>query len=126
MTDALAALPVAVTEFDPDLADGTFTVIDRAGKPFLLPGVEGMSLMEIIRDFDLPIPATCGGAAACGTCHVYVDAACTGKLAAPREEEEWQLDHLASARPTSRLACQIVWQQDHLDGLVVTLAPLEG
>lgn len=128
MTDSVTP-PFAgetATAFDEALADGTFRVIDREGRVQRLPGVEGMSLMEILREFDLPILATCGGAAACGTCHVFVEPAFMPRLAPPREEEEWQLDRLLNASPASRLACQIIWRKELLDGVTLTLAPSEG
>ncbi|KAF0232235.1 MAG: hypothetical protein FD175_57 [Beijerinckiaceae bacterium] len=125
MTESLAAEKPDAIAFDEELADGTLTVIDRTGVAHRLPGVDGMSLMEIVRGFDLPIPATCGGAAACGTCHVFADARYGARLPKPTEEENWQLDHLIAARSESRLACQIIWNKGLLDGLVVTLAPLE-
>lgn len=125
MTEPLAAEKPDAIAFDEELADGALTVIDRAGTAHRLPGIDGMSLMEIVRGFDLPIPATCGGAAACGTCHVFVAPAFVARLAEPTEEENWQLDRLVAAKPESRLACQIIWNKGLLDGLVVTLAPLE-
>jgi 2Fe-2S ferredoxin len=118
-----AAAVAAADAFDEALADGTFSVIDRHGRAHRLPGVDGMSVMEILRAADLPVLATCGGAAACGTCHVYVDPAFASRLALPRAEEEWQLDHLLAVTPQSRLSCQILWRKDLLDGLIITLAP---
>jgi ferredoxin, 2Fe-2S len=112
--------------FDPALADGAFHVTDRAGLHHLLPGVNGFRLMEIMRECGLDIPATCGGACLCGTCHVVVDPAWTDKLPAPRDDEEAMLDQLATLTPHSRLACQIIWNGEALDGLRVTLAPLEA
>lgn len=111
----------------PDLAagDGRFTLRDRQGRQHTLPGVNGMSLMEILRAADFPVAATCGGGAACGTCHVYVDAAHLGTLAPVNEAERWQLDHLVNANGTSRLACQILWQEAKLDGVAIELAPVE-
>jgi ferredoxin, 2Fe-2S len=111
--------------FDADLADGAFTAIDREGRAHRLPGVNGYRLMEILRDFGLDIAATCGGAAACGTCHVYVDPFYLAKLSAPNREEEYQFDHFRALRPNSRLSCQIIWDRDALDGLTVELAPEE-
>ncbi len=111
--------------FDPALADGAFHVVDRAGLRHLLPGVNGFRLMEIMRECGLDIPATCGGACLCGTCHVFVDPVWSEKLPAPREDEEAMLDQLVSLSPHSRLACQIIWNGEILDGLRVTLAPLE-
>ncbi len=115
----------AAEAFDPALADGAFHVTDRAGLHHLLPGVNGFRLMEIMRECGLDIPATCGGACLCGTCHVVVDPAWAEKLPAPRDDEEAMLDQLATLTPHSRLACQIIWNGEQLDGLRVKLAPLE-
>lgn len=109
----------------PDQSDGAFTLRDLAGAVHELPGVAGMSLMEILRAADFDIPATCGGAAACGTCHVYVEEADLSRLPPAGETERWQLEHLVEARPNSRLSCQLLWQQERLDGLRLTLAPQE-
>lgn len=111
----------------PDLAagDGRFTLRDRQGHRHALPGVNGMSLMEILRAADFPVAATCGGAAACGTCHVYIGEAQLSRLPPCNEAELWQLDHLVHVRENSRLACQILWQEVVHDGLDVVLAPLE-
>jgi 2Fe-2S ferredoxin len=38
-----------------------------------------------------------------------------------RDDEEAMLDTLPAAEPTSRLSCQLVWDE-HLDGLEVSLA----
>lgn len=109
---------------DPDLADGWLVVHDREGGIRRLPAVEGFRVMEIMRDLGLPVPATCGGAAACGTCHVYVSEAGLPRLPPIRPDEAERLDMLLAARPNSRLSCQIIWSSA-LDGLEVTLAPLE-
>jgi 2Fe-2S ferredoxin len=111
--------------FDPELADGTFRVVDRAGTMFLLPGIDGYRLMEIMRAAGLPIASTCGGACACGTCHVYIDENWLDRLASPKPEEEAKIDTLLHARPNSRLACQVIWHQGAMDGLSLSLAPLE-
>lgn len=125
MSEAGPNSPIEVTEFDPDLADGYFTLVDREGRSHRLPGLAGYRLMEIIRDFGFDIPATCGGAAACGTCHVFVAGDDITRLPVIGPEEEYQLDHLAEYRSNSRLSCQIIWDQAALDGLKVTLAPKE-
>lgn len=125
MNDQTLPPAAAETEFDDDLADGFFTVIDREGKTHRLPGMNGFRLMEIMRDFGMDIAATCGGAAACGTCHVYVDPAFLGRLSEPNGDEEYQLDSLLNYKPNSRLSCQILWDQAVLDGLTVTLGPKE-
>ena len=66
------------------------------------------------------IDADCGGACACATCHVYVDAAWTDKVGERGNLEESMLGFADTAEPTSRLACQIKLT-DQLDGLVVRL-----
>lgn len=101
---------------------GVINVTDRDGTRHVLEALEGWRVMEIIRDWGLPIEGTCGGAAECGTCHVLVAPEWLDKLYPPREEEEAQLDQLPVVEPNSRLSCQILWTED-LDGLEVTLAP---
>ncbi len=97
-------------------------VTDRDGQVHELEGRAGWSVMEIIRDADLPIEAACGGCCACATCHVYVDPEWSDKLPALGEEEELMLDEAYEVAETSRLSCQLKWS-DALDGLKVTLAP---
>jgi 2Fe-2S ferredoxin len=111
--------------YDADAADGAFHVKDRDGKRYLLPGLEGYRLMEIMRAAGLPIPALCGGACACGTCHIVVDPAWSAALSPPAAEEEAKLDSLLYVTEHSRLACQIIWRREAMDGLSLTLAPLE-
>lgn len=101
----------------------TLVVIDRQGQRHEIEGLDGWRVMEIIRDQGLPMKAECGGACACGTCHVYVDAAWLDKLYPMREEEEDRLAEDAfEVQPNSRLACQIL-MSEALSGLIVTLAP---
>lgn len=104
--------------------DGTITVnvTDHRGERHALKALDGWRLMEVIRDWGLPIKAECGGACACGTCHVYVDPDWVGRLSAPTDEEMDQLDQIWAVKENSRLSCQILTAAD-LDGLEVTLAP---
>lgn len=97
-------------------------VTDRSGKTQELDAVEGWRVMEIIREHGLPIKAECGGACACATCHVYVDAAWVDTIDEMRDEEEDMLDQAFDLEDNSRLSCQIIMSED-LDGLKVTLAP---
>ena len=100
-------------------------VTDRNGKRHALEALEGFRVMEIIRDWDMDIKAECGGACACGTCHVYVAPEWAGRLHAPLDEEADQLDTAFDVTETSRLSCQIIMTAE-LDGLEVTLAPGTG
>ena len=96
-------------------------VTDQKGNTQELEAVEGWRVMEIIRDYGLPIKAECGGACSCATCHVYVDEAWLDKLAPMREDEEEMLDEAFNLQDNSRLSCQIIMDDD-LDGLHVILA----
>ncbi len=97
-------------------------VTDRAGKTHALDAVPGWRVMEIIREHGLPIKAECGGACACATCHVYVDATWLTRLHDKTHEELDMLDEAFEVEENSRLSCQII-MDEHLDGICVTLAP---
>lgn len=97
-------------------------VIDQNGQEYELEALEGWRVMEIIRDYGLPIKAECGGACCCATCHVYVDPAWVDKLYPMREDEEATLDEAPEIHDNSRLSCQIL-MEEKFDGLRVTLAP---
>jgi ferredoxin, 2Fe-2S len=97
-------------------------VIDREGEEHLIEGTSGWSVMEVIREHDLPIEAACGGCCACATCHVYVDPAWLDRLAPASDEEDRMLDEAYQVQENSRLSCQIPFTAE-LDGLKVTLAP---
>lgn len=97
-------------------------VTDRSGKVHTLEGRKEWSAMEIIRDANLPLAAECGGACACATCHVYIDAEWTDKLPDRQQQEIDMLDFGVAVEENSRLSCQIKLT-DELDGLKVTLAP---
>jgi len=101
---------------------GVIHVIDRAGERHTLEALEGWRIMEIIRDWGLPMEGTCGGSCECGTCHVFVSPQWVDKLHRAREDEEDQLDMIPSTLANSRLSCQILFSED-LDGLELTLAP---
>lgn len=96
-------------------------VTDQKGTEHALEAVEGWRVMEIIREYGLPIRAECGGACACATCHVYVDEGWVDQIPPKREEEEEMLDEAFDLRDSSRLSCQIIMDES-LDGLRVTLA----
>jgi ferredoxin, 2Fe-2S len=81
----------------------------------------GMTAMEAAKKNLIGgVDAECGGACACATCHVYVDAAWRDKVGKPTEMEEDMLDFAFDVRPESRLACQIR-VKDELDGLVLNV-----
>ncbi|HEX3397332.1 MAG TPA: 2Fe-2S iron-sulfur cluster-binding protein [Steroidobacteraceae bacterium] len=86
----------------------------------------GITLMEAAKQNGVQgILALCGGACACGTCHVYVDPAWLRKLGAREEMEEGMLECAWEPRENSRLSCQIHITAD-LEGLVVTVPERQG
>jgi ferredoxin, 2Fe-2S len=97
-------------------------VTDRDGVQHELEGEIGWSVMEIIRENNLPIEAACGGCCACATCHVYVDPEWLGKLQAADDDENMMLDEAFEVQDNSRLSCQIKFNAE-LDGIKVKLAP---
>ncbi|MBE2262388.1 MAG: (2Fe-2S)-binding protein [Burkholderiaceae bacterium] len=67
------------------------------------------------------IAADCGGSLTCATCHVMVREPWASQLPPPSAEERDMLAFTAvTARPNSRLSCQIQLT-DALDGLTVDL-----
>ena len=98
------------------------TYIEHNGTKHEVEVATGLTVMEGARDNNIPgIEADCGGACACSTCHVYVDAAWVEKLPAKDDMEEDMLDFAYEPDPaTSRLTCQLK-VTDALDGLVVRM-----
>ena len=97
-------------------------VTDPDGKEHELEGLDGWRVMEIIKDYGLPLKAECGGAGCCATCHVYVHEDWVDKLYEMRDDEEDMLDEAIDVQDNSRLSCQIL-MSEALDGLKVTIAP---
>lgn len=98
------------------------TFITADGKEYKVDATSGHSLMQTALENLVPgIDADCGGVAACGTCHVYVDPAWVGAVgpATPGQEEQ-MLSLTDNAESNSRLCCQVA-VADHLDGLVVRI-----
>lgn len=100
------------------------TFVEPSGTERTLEGPDsGQSLMELARANAMEgITADCGGACACATCHVYIDAAWRDVVGPPDEVEEMTLDMAPNLRPESRLSCQIQLRAE-LDGLRVEVAP---
>jgi ferredoxin, 2Fe-2S len=86
----------------------------------------GTTVMEAARQNHVKgIVASCGGACACATCHVYVGAAWLGKVGAIEDMEEGMLEAAWQRRYNSRLSCQIQVRAD-LAGLQVTVPERQG
>jgi 2Fe-2S ferredoxin len=97
------------------------TYIEHSGKEHVVDAPNGQTVMEAAVKHAVPgIDADCGGACACATCHVYVDAAWTAKTGEASAMELSMLDFANEVEPNSRLCCQIKLTEA-LDGLVVRL-----
>ena len=87
----------------------------------------GMTLMEAAKKYSVidirEITADCGGACACGTCHVIIDELWIDKIS-PVNKDYAELDILEFDKQykkgLSRLACQIQLTKEH-DGLIAHL-----
>lgn len=81
--------------------------VDFAGE---MREVEGplevsLSVMELLKAYDYPIEATCGGMGLCGSCHCFVDG--DTSLFPMGDDESNTLDNIPFSNSKSRLACQI-------------------
>ena len=99
-------------------------IVDRDGKEHRVPGKDGVSVMETLRELDYGVAAVCGGMCSCATCHVWVDEAWIGRLPPRQGDEQEILQELGNSRPGSRLSCQVPFTAA-LDGLKITIAPDE-
>ncbi|MDQ0865511.1 2Fe-2S iron-sulfur cluster-binding protein [Arthrobacter globiformis] len=107
------------------ISNNTLTVVDREGATHDLEWEPDQSMMEALRDNDLPVLASCGGTASCATCHVFLEQEVFDTL---EERSEDELELLVEAKGYrecgSRLSCQVGFSRD-LNGATVTLAPEE-
>ena len=95
------------------------TFVQPDGSQQVVEATPGMTVMEAAKLALVPgIEAECGGACACATCHVYVNAEWRGTTGEPSQMEEDMLDFAFDVREESRLSCQIKVTPE-LDGLVV-------
>ena len=93
----------------------------RAGEHIELDAQDGVSVMEVAVAANVPgIDADCGGACACGTCHVYVDESWASRLPERTEIEIKMLEFAVAVQPTSRLSCRLV-VGPQLEGLTIRI-----
>ncbi|HVL10454.1 MAG TPA: 2Fe-2S iron-sulfur cluster-binding protein [Burkholderiaceae bacterium] len=102
------------------------TYIDPTGEALTLGLPEGWSLMQgaVANGVD-GIVGECGGSCVCATCHCYVEEARLADLSPASADELDLLDSLPEGRQAnSRLACQIK-ASPAIEGLVITVAPVQ-
>jgi ferredoxin, 2Fe-2S len=99
----------------------SITLIEHNGARHTIDADVGKSLMQNAIDNAIPgIDADCGGACACGTCHVFVDDSWLQPSGEADAMEEAMLGMRPDRTEVSRLSCQIEITDD-LDGMVVRL-----
>jgi 2Fe-2S ferredoxin len=64
-----------------------------------------LSVMELLKAYDYPIEATCGGMGLCGSCHCFVEG--DTSLFPIGDDEADTLDNIPFSNPKSRLTCQL-------------------
>lgn len=100
----------------------TLHITTDSGEQKDIDAKTGDVMMESLRDAGL-IDATCGGAASCGTCHIYfADETLVGERT---EDEGYMLEGLedfVEITACSRLSCQVTVTDAH-DKAKVTIAP---
>ena len=95
------------------------TYVAHDGTRRSIDAPENLSVMESALRHHIPgIDGDCGGAGACGTCHVYVEPEWLDRMPPIRELEQVMLKLVPQPESNSRLACQIKLTPE-LDGLVV-------
>ena len=100
----------------------TLHVTTANGERQTVDATTGVSMMEALQATGL-VEGTCGGAASCGTCHVYfANKAAAGERT---EDEGYMLEGLedfVEIRDSSRLSCQLKVTDAH-EGLKIEIAP---
>ena len=100
---------------------GQITFISHDGDETEVDVVEGQSLMQLATSNGVAgIDGDCGGEAACGTCHVILDAQWFSNCGTQSDEELQMLDLTPEREDTSRLSCQIKATAS-MDGMAVKL-----
>jgi len=97
-------------------------VTTLSGEKKQLEAATGTVLMTLLQDNGL-VEGTCGGAASCGTCHVYFES--KDVAGTQTEDEGYMLEGLEAfvdIREGSRLSCQVTIAESH-NGLHIEIAP---
>lgn len=102
------------------------TFIEPDGFRRVINAPVGITLMEAAMQNGVQgILALCGGACACGTCHVYIEAGWLPRLGGREEMEEGMLECAWEPAENSRLSCQVHITSE-MDGLEVTVPQKQG
>ena len=98
---------------------------DIYGQEHVIEGQPGLKIMEILREYEFGVIASCGGFLSCATCHVYVDPEWIAQLPEMQFDERELVSMLTTFREgSSRLSCQVPFTEA-LDGIRLRVAPEE-
>lgn len=79
------------------------------GEILAVQAQEGLSILEIAHQNNIPLEGACEGSLACSTCHVIIaDEKAYNNLPKASDDEEDMLDLAFGLTKTSRLGCQIM------------------
>jgi 2Fe-2S ferredoxin len=70
-----------------------------------LPAPIGVSVLDVALDHGINIEHACGGACACSTCHIYLEAG-DDMVNEPDDAELDRVEQAPGLQPNSRLSCQ--------------------
>lgn len=100
----------------------TLHVTTANGETKTVVAINGATMMDALSAQGF-VEGTCGGAASCGTCHVYF---ANKTIAGERTEDEGYmlegLEDFVEIREGSRLSCQLIVTEVH-DGIEIEIAP---
>ena len=83
-------------------------IIDERGKSRRLIGAAGATIRDLAVAADVDgLMGECGGAMACGTCHIILTDEWVQHVGAAQGDEAIILDGTLFRHPNSRLACQM-------------------
>ena len=88
------------------------------GEIQMVKAEEGLSILEVAHQNDVPLEGACEGSLACSTCHVILeDEGAYKALPKASSDEEDMLDLAFGLTKTSRLGCQILVTKQ-LEGVI--------
>lgn len=100
---------------------GSITYIAADGTRTVVEGKAGQSIMRIALDAKVPgIVGECGGVLSCATCHCFLEDSLAAQVPPPSDDEKVMIDCAIDPRESSRLSCQVIWDEA-LNGIEVTL-----
>lgn len=91
---------------------------ESAGRRVTVAGKPGETLLALALRAGIELEHTCGGVAACSTCHVLIRVG-EAALSEATDAEMDQLDLAPNRRPESRLSCQARLGSDAIVEVIV-------